>query len=133
MDWVYRFSNDEEPPKRLPELQIVCIHYFLSVMSVQNYTYEEVAKHNTRNDLYMIIDKKVYDITKFLDEHPGGDEILIEEGAKDASDAFEDVGHSPDARDMLKIYYIGEVDPESTPVKIEPPTVAHVANGQGGK
>jgi cytochrome b involved in lipid metabolism len=37
-------------------------------MTVQLFTYEEVAKHNTRNDLFMIIDKKVYDITKFLDE-----------------------------------------------------------------
>jgi cytochrome b involved in lipid metabolism len=37
---------------------------------------------------------------------------LLEEGAKDATDAFEDVGHSPDARDMLVKYYIGEVDPE---------------------
>jgi hypothetical protein len=37
-------------------------------MSAQLLTYEEVSKHNTRNDLYMIIDKKVYDITKFLDE-----------------------------------------------------------------
>lgn len=45
-------------------------------------------------------------------KHPGGDEILIEEGAKDATDAFEDVGHSPDARDMLKQYLIGEMDPE---------------------
>lgn len=109
-------------------------------MSAQILTYEEVSKHNTRNDLYMIIDKKVYDITRFLDEvnslifvfrhiyrliyiyacthflyfsvkHPGGDEILIEEGAKDASEAFEDVGHSPDARDMLEKYYVGEVDP----------------------
>lgn len=38
------------------------------IMSAQIFTYEEVSKHNTRNDLYMIIDKKVYDITKFLDE-----------------------------------------------------------------
>jgi cytochrome b involved in lipid metabolism len=32
------------------------------------YTYEQVAKHNKRDDLYMIIDNKVYDITKFVDE-----------------------------------------------------------------
>lgn len=101
-------------------------------MSAQIFSYEEVSKHNTRNDLYMIIDKKVYDITKFLDEvseekclqgfyawvidsfsvkHPGGDEILIEEGAKDATGPFEDVGHSPDAREMLEKYYVGDVDP----------------------
>ncbi len=50
-------------------------------------------------------------VTKISVQHPGGDEILIEEGAKDATGAFEDVGHSPDARDILKKYYIGDVDP----------------------
>lgn len=96
-------------------------------MSVKLYSYEEVAKHNNRNDLWMIIDGKVYDITKFQDEvskqtirkchlfislqHPGGEEVLIDEGAKDATGPFEDVGHSEDARDILKKYYIGDVDP----------------------
>lgn len=34
----------------------------------QIYTHEVVSKHNTRDDLYMIIDNKVYDVTKFVDE-----------------------------------------------------------------
>lgn len=50
-------------------------------------------------------------IDSFSVKHPGGDEILIEEGAKDASGPFEDVGHSPDAREMLEKYYVGDVDP----------------------
>ncbi|KAI9364083.1 cytochrome b5-like heme/steroid binding domain-containing protein [Pilaira anomala] len=95
---------------------------------VQIYTHEDVSKHNTRDDLYMIIDNKVYDITNFVDEHPGGDEILIEEGAKDASGPFEDVGHSPDARQMLVKYYIGDLDPESKPVVIQPPSTVKTAN-----
>lgn len=45
-------------------------------------------------------------------KHPGGDEILIDEGARDATGPFEDVGHSPDAREMLEKYYVGDVDPE---------------------
>lgn len=44
-------------------------------------------------------------------QHPGGEEVLIDEGAKDATGPFEDVGHSPDARDLLEKYYIGDVDP----------------------
>lgn len=44
-------------------------------------------------------------------KHPGGEEVLLDEGAKDATGAFEDVGHTDDARDLLKKYYIGEVDP----------------------
>lgn len=37
-------------------------------MSVKLYSYEEIAKHNTRSDLWMVIDGKVYDITPFTDE-----------------------------------------------------------------
>jgi hypothetical protein len=37
-------------------------------MSVKLYSFEEVSKHNSREDLWMIIDGKVYDITKFQDE-----------------------------------------------------------------
>lgn len=44
-------------------------------------------------------------------KHPGGEEVLIDEGAKDATGPFEDVGHSPDARELLKKYYIGDIDP----------------------
>ncbi|CAO3630145.1 unnamed protein product [Cunninghamella blakesleeana] len=85
------------------------------------FTYEQVAVHNTREDFWMIIDNKVYDITPFIDEHPGGEEVLIDEGARDATGPFEDVGHSPDARDLLKKYYLGDVDPASVPVKVVSP------------
>ncbi|KAI7906304.1 cytochrome b5-like heme/steroid binding domain-containing protein [Cokeromyces recurvatus] len=85
------------------------------------YTYEEVAKHNNRSDLWIIIEGKVYDITKFQDEHPGGEEVLLDEGAKDGTGAFEDVGHSDDARELLKKYYVGDVDPNSKPIKVERP------------
>merc|ERR1711974_168013 len=45
----------------------------------------------------------------FLDEHPGGEEILIENAGVDSTENFEDVGHSSDAREMLQEYYIGEL------------------------
>ncbi|KAG2228346.1 hypothetical protein INT45_011138 [Circinella minor] len=85
-------------------------------------SYEEVAKHNTRNDLWMIVSGKVYDITPFVDEHPGGEEVLIDEGAKDATGPFDDVGHSDDARELLEKYYVGDVDPASEPVTIQSST-----------
>lgn len=37
-------------------------------MSAKVHTYEEIAQHNSRNDLWIVIEGKVYDITKFLDE-----------------------------------------------------------------
>ena len=35
---------------------------------------------------------KVYDVTEFLAEHPGGEEILLETAGTDSTEAFEDVG-----------------------------------------
>eukprot|EP00850_Spirogloea_muscicola_P019298 SM000188S03793 [mRNA] locus=s188:17651:18649:+ [translate_table: standard] len=58
---------------------------------------------------------QVYDVTKFLDEHPGGDEVMLSSTGKDATDDFEDVGHSTSARKQLNQYYIGELDPSSLP------------------
>ena len=43
-------------------------------------------------------------------QHPGGEEILIENAGTDATEAFEDVGHSTDAREMMKDYCIGELN-----------------------
>ncbi|NWS05661.1 CYB5B protein, partial [Motacilla alba] len=50
-----------------------------------------------------------------LFQHPGGEEVLLEQAGRDATESFEDVGHSTDAREMLKQYYIGEVHPVSAP------------------
>ena len=44
-----------------------------------------------------------------LVQHPGGEEVLLEMGGKDATENFEDVGHSTEAREMMKEYLIGEL------------------------
>ncbi|KAM3079646.1 hypothetical protein ACMFMG_006059 [Clarireedia jacksonii] len=72
-------------------------------------TYKEVAEHKTKKDLYMVISDLVYDATKFVDEHPGGEEVLLDVGGQDATDAFEDVGHSDEAREILKGLLVGKL------------------------
>ncbi|XP_029903975.1 cytochrome b5 type B [Myripristis murdjan] len=73
------------------------------------YTLEEIRAHNVCKDTWLIIHDKVYDITSFLEEHPGGEEVLLEQAGADATESFEDVGHSTDAREMLQQYFIGEL------------------------
>ncbi|WVQ62991.1 uncharacterized protein L199_001140 [Kwoniella botswanensis] len=72
------------------------------------YSLEQLKEHNTRESLWMLLHDKVYDITAFMDEHPGGDEVLIEEAGRDATEAFEDVGHSDEAREMLPKMLLGD-------------------------
>ncbi|TXT11035.1 hypothetical protein VHUM_01786 [Vanrija humicola] len=79
-------------------------------MSAKTYTIDDLQAHKSRDSLYLLISGKVYDVTQFLDEHPGGDEVLLEEGGRDATEAFEDVGHSDEARDMLPKMLLGPFD-----------------------
>ncbi|PLB55614.1 putative cytochrome b5, partial [Aspergillus steynii IBT 23096] len=72
-------------------------------------TFQEVAEHNTKKDLYLVVHDKVYDCTSFVDEHPGGEEVLLDVGGQDSTEAFEDVGHSDEAREILDGLYVGDL------------------------
>ncbi|XP_067888425.1 cytochrome b5 isoform X1 [Heterodontus francisci] len=79
---------------------------------VKYYRLEELKQHNSGSSAWINIHNKIYDVTKFLEEHPGGEEVLKEQAGGDASEAFDDVGHSIDAKEMTKKYLIGELHPD---------------------
>ncbi|KAG9045043.1 hypothetical protein FS837_007146 [Tulasnella sp. UAMH 9824] len=58
--------------------------------STKSFTREEVAKHNKEGDLWVIIDAKVYDLSKFSRMHPGGLSVLLDEdvAGQDATEIF---------------------------------------------
>ena len=91
-------------------------------------TYAEVAAHNAKKDLYVVIHDSVYNASSFVDEHPcvppsslrakperaeanaqpsGGEEVLLDLAGQDATEAFEDVGHSDEAREILAGLKVG--------------------------
>ena len=72
------------------------------------FTMAEVAKHNTQEDCWIILDERVYDITKFIDSHPGGVGPVVNMAGKDATDVFANYHAARVYKNMLPTYLIGE-------------------------
>lgn len=82
--------------------------------NVTTYTMTEIAKHSSESNCWLLINNKVYDVTKFIPDHPGGVAQIIPYCGKEATKAFDTQGgrgrpHSPTADEMLKDYFIGNL------------------------
>lgn len=95
---------------------------------LKEYTLADVALHKKKTDLWIAVHGKgefnlrkqsdsvefefdvyntVYNITNYVRDHPGGVDVLCDVAGTDATTAYEDVGHSEDADEILKTYMIG--------------------------
>jgi cytochrome b involved in lipid metabolism len=74
--------------------------------SSKEYTYEDVRNHRTSSDGWIAVHGQVYDITKFIKTHPGGQIILTALG-RDATILFESHHNLLDTNSMKDWY-----DPE---------------------
>lgn len=74
-------------------------------------TGKEVATHNSRESCWIIVHGKVYDVTDFLDEHPGGSKIILKYAGKDATAEYDPI-HPPDAitNNLPPEKHLGSVD-----------------------
>lgn len=66
------------------------VEFNLNMSKDTPFTKEDVQKHNKDGDLWVIIDAKVYDLSKFKNLHPGGGSVLLdpEVAGQDATEAF---------------------------------------------
>ena len=75
---------------------------------MNTYTTEEVNKHNTKEDCWLIIKGRVYNVTEFLSIHPGGSSIVVSVGGQDATEYFDEL-HKPEILEEVgSKYIIGE-------------------------
>jgi cytochrome b involved in lipid metabolism len=55
-------------------------------MPGKTFSAAEIAKHTEEEDCWLVIHGKVYDVTKYLDEHPGGPEIMVSNAGAEAGE-----------------------------------------------
>lgn len=84
----------------------------------------EVAKHNTRNDCWMIISGNVYSLASYMNAHPGGVAMIQNNCGKDGTAMYQTKGggggnHSGGAYSQLANYLIGKVGAQTTSTQID--------------
>lgn len=102
---------------------------------VPTMTLADVQKHKSADDLWIVIHGKgtifelnenensrltsptVYDVTSYARDHPGGAEALVEVAGQDATSAYEDVGHSEDAREIMNGFLVGVLSEPLVPTQ----------------
>ena len=76
---------------------------------------KEVAKHNDRSSCWVIVDGEAYDVTSYLDKHPGGPQILLQHGGKDATALYEPIHPKGTIQRFIeKDKHLGPVDPATS-------------------
>lgn len=75
---------------------------------------EEVAKHKSREDLWIVLYGLAIDVTNFIKDHPGGEAILLANAGKDATTKFENIHASSGGFDLVSRWLpdgiLGEVE-----------------------
>lgn len=83
------------------------------------YTIDDVAKHKTRDNCWIVLHGKVLDVSTFLKDHPGGEAVILGVAGKDNTDIFDTIHQSSGGFDLINKWapksIIGELDPSSTP------------------
>jgi len=99
----------------------------------------EVAKHNSVSNCWLIINGNVYDVTNFLNSHPGGANTIIPYCGQEATAAFDSKDrnpaqpHSQTADALLANYYIGMLGQAVPPQNVTQPPPANPPGNTGGR
>ncbi|THH31000.1 hypothetical protein EUX98_g3180 [Antrodiella citrinella] len=84
----------------------------MSKRSIRIYTAEDVASHKDMSSCWLSRNGKVYDVTAFVQDHPGGEDLILNHAGKDVGDVMKDPQeheHSDSAYGMLDEFLIGKV------------------------
>ena len=64
-------------------------HKLFDFINTPEYTIEEIESHNTNDSLWMHYEGNVYDVTKYITQHPGGS-VILEAGGQNLKTIWEE-------------------------------------------
>lgn len=70
----------------------------------------EVKQHNTAEDAWMVLGGRVYNITPYLNFHPGGADILVKAAGRDGSALFKRYHPWVNAHGLVGACYLGPLE-----------------------
>ena len=76
------------------------------------FTWDEIKKHNTSDDCWIVANNYVYDATEFIKLHPGGQESIIRKAGTDCT--YDYNFHSTKGKEYWKRYRIGKIEENCT-------------------
>lgn len=79
---------------------------------IRIFTTQDVAARNSRSACWISRNGKVYDVSTFLADHPGGDDLILNFAGKDVGDVMKDKNeheHSESAYEMLDEFVVGRL------------------------
>jgi 4-hydroxysphinganine ceramide fatty acyl 2-hydroxylase len=84
------------------------------------FTAEDVARHNSPSSCWVTRGGKVYDVSAFLPDHPGGDDIVLKHAGQPVDAVMknpDEHDHSESAYEMLDEYIVGRLGADGTTVR----------------
>lgn len=111
-----QIKENSQPESSQSETKPATKEQTTSPVTVQNtYTLWDLSNHKSQRDCWLAINGNVYDVTKYLDMHPGGADLILMNCGKDATAAFNTQGgrgggHSSKAKALLEQYLVGKLN-----------------------
>lgn len=106
--------------------------WFNECDSRDNANYRTVAKHNTADSCWVILYGDVYDVTRFIPEHPGGSKVILQLAGKDATEEYDPIHPPGMLEENLKPEdKLGKINKDSLPKEEKSPIQTGEAQDNG--
>eukprot|EP01006_Ploeotia_vitrea_P003401 TRINITY_DN112556_c0_g1_i1.p1 TRINITY_DN112556_c0_g1~~TRINITY_DN112556_c0_g1_i1.p1 ORF type:complete len:713 (+),score=77.26 TRINITY_DN112556_c0_g1_i1:37-2175(+) len=96
--------------------------FFTHAQDIKEYTLAELHTHAVQTNCWTAINSKVYDVTNFFPDHPGGPTRLLRACGEDATNLFKSIHKASVETDVLPKFKIGNLvapPPETKPIQVE--------------